>query len=117
LEEEENIDDHWISQQIIPTSHPLAQKARDIVERHKKIVGESAFNDEVNNVLLPTKNNPNQQGLIYSGKLPNTYVRKINDIVIQADAKGGYSEIVNELNRVKNILKNPPSGATWSNIL
>jgi hypothetical protein len=117
LEEEENIDDNWISQQIIPTSHPLAQKARDILERHKKIVGKNAFDDEINNVELPTQNNPNPQGLIYSGKLPNTYVRKINDIVIQADTKGGLPEIINELNRVKNILKNPPPGATWSNIL
>jgi hypothetical protein len=117
LEEEENIDDNWISQQIIPTSHPLAQKARDILERHKKIVGKNAFDDEINNVELPTQNNPNPQGLIYSGKLPNTYVRKINDIVIQADIKGGLPEIINELNRVKNILKNPPPGATWSNIL
>jgi hypothetical protein len=116
-EEEENIDDNWISQQIIPTSHPLAQKARDILERHKKIVGKNAFDDEINNVELPTQNNPNPQGLIYSGKLPNTYVRKINDIVIQADIKGGLPEIINELNRVKNILKNPPPGATWSNIL
>jgi Flp pilus assembly protein TadB len=116
-EEEENIDDNWISQQIIPTSHPLAQKARDILERHKKIVGKNAFDDEINNVELPTQNNPNPQGLIYSGKLPNTYVRKINDIVIQADTKGGLPEIINELNRVKNILKNPPPGATWSNIL
>lgn len=116
-EEEENIDDNWISQQIIPTSHPLAQKARDILERHKKIIGKHAFDDDVNNVELPTKNNPNPQGLIYSGKFPNTYVRRINDIVIQADAKGGLPEVISELNRVKNIIKNPPSGATWSNIL
>ena len=116
-EEGETIDNNWISQQIIPTSHPLAQKARDILERHKKIVGKHAFDDEINNVELPTQNNPNPQGLIYTGKFPNAYVRKINDIIIQADAKGGLPEVINELNRIKNILKNPPSGATWSNIL
>jgi hypothetical protein len=116
-EEEVSIDDNWISQSIIPANHPLAQKARDIVERHKKLAGKNAFDDEFNIIDLPTPNNPNPQGLIYSGKLPTSYVRKINDIVIQADAKGGLPEIINELNRIKNILKNPPTGATWSNIL
>lgn len=99
---------------IVPATHKAAQQARLILIKYYGIDG---FNNAMNGVYLPTYKEPNPQSIVHNGKHPDIYVQKINDIIVDAEKRGGKQEVEKELNRARNLLQNSPPGTDWSKVL
>lgn len=102
---------------IIPATHPLAARARAILEQYSNVLGTDAFNNAINGVFLPTASTSKQTGIIHNGKHPNNYVSRVDQLIVDADARGGINAVVSTLTYIRSILQNPPPNSTWSNIL
>lgn len=112
-------DQNWIrpdnvaAHHLIPAKDKAAQAARDILAKHGIDI-----NDAINGVYLPTKNNTSlNQGIEHNGRHPKSYAETVNDLIRNADTRGGKKEVINELNDIKNKLQNAPRNSNWGNIL
>lgn len=106
--------DNVAAHHIVPATHKDAQQARLILIKYYGIDG---FNNAINGVYLPDYRETNPQSIVHSGKHPDTYVKKINDIITIADQIGGKQQVEIELNKVRVLLKNSPPGTDWSKVL
>jgi hypothetical protein len=77
---------------IVPSTHPLAKQAQDVLEAAKINI-----NDAVNGVFLTEAQ--------HAGLHTHAYIQKINDLIFQAWKDGGRAEVLNELAKIKGILK------------
>ena len=98
---------------IIPEGAARAKPARDILDKHK-----IDYNDAVNGVFLPNKNNTDGlAGILHNGRHPNEYIDEINRRIISADKLGGKQGVIDELANIKDILGNTPRNADWRTVL
>ena len=98
---------------IVPETAKGAKPARDVLQKHN--VG---INKTENGVFLPTTKNTNgMPGILHNGKHPNKYLDAINRRIIAADKIGGKQAVINELQKIKNILSSASRGASWYNIV
>ena len=103
----------YAAHHLIPATDPNAQDARDILNKHGIDI-----NSELNGVYLPTLNNTTAtQGIEHNGRHPKIYSEKINDLITDANIRGGKQEVLNELINIKNTLQNSPKNTNWSNVL
>lgn len=76
------------------------------------------INDSYNGVYLPThKDSSGAPGIQHSGKHPDSYVRKINQIIVDADNFNGKVEVLNKLEEVRKILENADRKDKWGGII
>ncbi|MGY2184397.1 AHH domain-containing protein, partial [Pseudomonas agarici] len=98
---------------IVPETAKGARPARDVLQKYN--IG---INKNENGVFLPTnKNTSSTPGILHNGKHPNKYLDAINRRIITADKIGGKQAVINELQKIKNILSSANRGASWYNII
>jgi hypothetical protein len=98
---------------LIPATDKASQKARDILEKYGIDI-----NNAVNGVYLPnSKNNNGIQGIEHNGRHPQSYAKKVNELIEKADTQGGKQEVIKTLTDIKNKLQNAPRNTNWRNVL
>jgi len=102
----------YAAHHIVPATAPGADAARKILAGYG-----IDFNDAENGVYLPTPNAVVANGIIHNGRHPNEYVSAVNQAISDANLRGGKTEVLNELNKIKGILQNAPNTIDWRNVL
>ncbi len=103
----------YAAHHLIPATDSAAQDARDILSDYG--IG---INDAINGVYLPRpKAKKSTNGIEHNGRHPREYAETINNLIIDADSRGGKEEVIKTLNDIKNKLKNAPRNGNWRNVL
>ena len=99
--------------------HIVAENAKG-AEEARKILKEYGIdvNGAENGVFLPTnKNNNGMRGIEHNGRHPNSYITAVNDRIVKAAKAGGRDGVLEELEKIRNILANADRNASWYTIL
>lgn len=114
--------DNVAAHHMVSATSKDTKDARAILEKYLNSItprGEKTYNNEVNGVLLPNINNadPSVPGILHNGRHPQDYNVEVNRLIVEADQRGGWTEVQKTLNDIKQELLNANRTDKWKNVL
>lgn len=98
---------------IVGDTSKRALPARTILKKHGIDIDSAE-----NGVFLPNRNNKDgMSGIVHNGRHPKEYYDAVDKRIINADKEGGKKGVLEELDKIRDILSNADNNSSWYTIL